>query len=70
VGKVGKHELILGGALAGGITAADTLTSAVFPDPEKSRKESAWAGAKRGAVYGTAHKNAEPLIPFHFQALR
>jgi hypothetical protein len=62
VGRIGKHELILGGALAGGITAADALTSAVFPDPEKSRKESAWAGAKRGAVYGTALAGAEPLI--------
>lgn len=62
VGKRGKHELIIGGALAGGITAADALTSAVFPDPEKSRKESALAGAKRGAVYGTVLAGAEPLI--------
>jgi hypothetical protein len=67
VGKVGKQELVIGGALAGGITAADTITSATFPDPEKTRKESALAGAKRGLVYGTALAGVEPLIriPLH-----
>lgn len=50
--KVGKKEAILGGALAGGITAADAATSAVYPDPDKTRAKSAGAGAKRGAIYG------------------
>ena len=57
--RIGKKEAILGGALAGGITAADAATSAVFPDPDKSRAGSAWAGAKRGAIYGTVLAGTE-----------
>lgn len=50
--KIGKKEAILGGALAGGITAADAATSAVNPDPDKTRAQSAWSGTKRGLLYG------------------
>lgn len=72
--NIGKKELILGGALAGGITAADAATSAVYPDPDETRGRSAWSGAKRGALYGTVlagtelplrrsfMKNAPPLL--------
>lgn len=62
IGKVGKHELIVGSALTGGITAADAVTSAVYPEPGKTRKQAAWSGAKRGAIYGAVLSGVEPLI--------
>ncbi len=51
-----------GGALAGGIAAADAATSAVFPNKGESRIEAAKHGLAKGAVYGTGLAIAEPLL--------
>lgn len=60
-GKLG-HELAIGTALTGGITAADVATSAIFPGHGQTRKQAAWEGAKRGAIYGSVLSGVEPLI--------
>ena len=51
-----------GAALAGGITAADALTSAAVPEPGHTRGESARKGLVKGAIYGTALAGAEPAL--------
>lgn len=56
------RALLHGGALAGGIAAADAATSTVFPSKGETRTDAARHGLAKGAVYGTGLAIAEPLI--------
>ena len=57
-----NKKVIAGTALAGGITAADIISSAALPDSGMSRSTAAAHGLLKGAVYGTALAGAEPVF--------
>lgn len=56
-----RKAVLHGTALAGGITAADVLTSAAMPEGKK-RSEAAKHGLAKGALYGTGLALTEPAI--------